>query len=163
MNRDPADWVSPIVALLVVVGAVAQTLSALQVTGAYGWRSAVPRATVAPAYLALDRALDRHDARVELGGMRDPFAFGAPAVVRTGPPPRRRPAPTPVVVQENPVVTAILWDNDPRALVRWRSREWTVREGGLFDEFQVLGITRDQVTLKHGDSTLVLRRRQPGE
>jgi len=47
--------------------------------------------------------------------------------------------------------------------VRWKDREWTVREGGLFDDFQVVSITRDQVSLRHGEATLVLQRRNPGD
>ena len=72
--------------------------------------------------------------------------------------PIERPAPPAV-----PVLTAIVWDNDPRALVHWKDREWTVREGGLFDEFQVVSITRDQVSLRRGDATLVLQRRNLGD
>jgi hypothetical protein len=69
-----------------------------------------------------------------------------------------RPTPPP-----QPVLTAILYDNDPRALIHWQDRDWTVRQGGLFDDFQVVAITREQVTLRHGETTLVLQRRQPGE
>ena len=163
MNRDPVAWVSPIVALIVLAAAAAQTLGALRVTGAFGWQSAVPRVAVSPVYGALERALDRHDPRFALAGMRDPFMYGPLPVVAVAPVLPTHPRPAPVVRRELPVVTAIVWDNDPRALVRWRAWEWTVRVGGLFDEFQVVGITRDQVTLKHGDSTLVLSRRNPGE
>jgi hypothetical protein len=67
------------------------------------------------------------------------------------------------VVLAVPVLTAIVWDSDPRALIRWNEREWTVREGGLFDEFQVVRITRDHVTLRRGEETLELHRRNPGE
>jgi hypothetical protein len=66
-------------------------------------------------------------------------------------------------VVETPLLTAIVWDNDPRALVRWNGREWTVREGGLFDEFQVVRISREQVTLRRGEALLVLNRRNPGD
>jgi hypothetical protein len=69
----------------------------------------------------------------------------------------RRPADAPAPAA--PVVTAIVTDNDPRALVRWKGREWTIRPGGLFDEFVVRSITRDQVTLLRGSETLVLTRK----
>jgi hypothetical protein len=72
-------------------------------------------------------------------------------------PPPRPPAPA------LPILTAIVWDSDPRAVVHWKDREWTVREGGLFDEFQVMSISRDQVSLRRGDATLVLQRRNNGE
>ena len=164
MNRA-GEWVSPLVALLVLAVVIAQTLGALQVTGAFGWHASVPRARVAPAYLSLERAIDRRDPSFTLANLRDPFGYGHADIDRAAAarptPPKSRPAP--VVVPALPVLTAIVWDNDPRALVRWQQREWTVREGGLFDEFQVVSITRDQVTLRRGDETLVLNRRNPGE
>jgi hypothetical protein len=161
VNRDAGAWVSPLVALLVLGLVSAQTLEALHVSGAFGWHSAAPRAAMAPAYLSLDRALQRHDPSFTLEDLRDPFDYGRTDAA--DPLPRARPKPVPVVVPARPVLTAIVWDNDPRALVRWKDREWTVREGGLFDEFQVVGITRDQVSLRRGDETLVLKRRNPGE
>ena len=165
MTRTAGVWISPLVAMLVLGVVVAQTLAALQVTGAFGWHASVPRATVAPAYQSLDHAIDRHDASFTLAGLRDPFGYGHAGADRfaAASPPPPRPRPDPVVVVALPVLTAIVWDNDPRALVRWQQREWTVREGGLFDEFQVVSITRDQVTLRRGDETLVLNRRNPGE
>ena len=166
MNRDPGTWISPIVALAVLVAAVLQTLGALGASGAFGWRSARPLPKVPPAYQAIERALDRRDPHFTFEGMRDPFMYGRPAGDNEG----RAPVPVPVrphlVVQAPepvPVVTAIVFDSDPRALVHWKDRDWTVRQGGLFDEFQVLSITRDQVTLRRGDAELVLKRRKPGE
>ena len=165
MNRDAGAWVSPLVAALVLGGVIAQTLGALHVTGAFGWHASAPRATVAPVYLALDRAIDLHDARFTLANLRDPFGYGRADINRTvaALPAPTRPKPVPLVAPALPLLTAIVWDNDPRALVRWNQREWTVREGGLFDDFQVISITRDQVTLRRGDETLVLNRRNPGE
>ncbi len=165
MNRDPGFWISPLVALAVLGATVALTLGALGVTGAFGWRTEVPRAAVPPAYQAVDRALDRHDPHFTLEDLRDPFQPGRPDHDGDGddPPPAPRPkvvVPVPVVL---PVLTAIVYDNDPRALVRWKDREWTVRAGGLFDEFQVVSITREQVTLRRGTEDLVLTRRNPGE
>lgn len=163
MSRGPGAWVSPLVALLVFAASAAQTFGALRVTGAFGWRAPARRVPMAPAYHALERALDRHDPGFRLAGLRDPFAYGrGESRTGTAPPPTRT-RPVPVVVAAVPVLTAIVWDNDPRALVHWKDRDWTVREGGLFDEFQVTGITRDQIVLRRGDETLVLRRRNPGE
>lgn len=165
MNRDPGTWVSPLVALAVLAIAVTQTLGALGVTGAFGWGNTGPRAAVPPAYIAVERAIDRHDPSFTFEDMHDPFLFGHPDHDADGddPPPPPRPKVVVPVVQPLPVLTAIVWDNDPRALVRWQGREWTVRSGGLFDEFQVVSITRDRVTLRRGDSELVLTRRNPGE
>lgn len=164
MNRDPLSWISPVVAIAVMVTAVVQTLGALAVTGAFGQGVHSTPSVVSPAYQAVEDALDRRDPRFALEGLRDPFQFGAPPADDPAkaptPPPVRLAAPVPVVL---PVLTAIVWDSDPRALVRWQDREWTVREGGLFDEFQVVKISRDQVTLRRGDETIVLKRRNPGE
>lgn len=163
MNRDAAAWVSPLVAAAVLAAVVFQTLGALGVTGAFGWRSAGPPAVVSPAYVSLDRALDRRDPSFTLEGLRDPFVFPRPAAPAT-PSPRPRVQVVPVAPPPPaPLLTAIVWDNDPWALVRWKDREWRVREGGLFDEFQVVKISRDEVTLRRGDSSLVLRRRNPGD
>ena len=161
MNRDPAAWVARLVALAVLAAIGAQTISALGVTGAFDSRDATVMVPVPPAYQAVDRALDRRDARAPFTGARNPFEFRLPPREPAPPHVVARPAPAPV--ESDPVLTAIVWDNDPRALVRWKDREWTVREGGLFDEFQVVSITRDQVRLVRGDATIVLQRRNPGE
>jgi hypothetical protein len=162
VSRGPEAWLPPLVALTVLIAAGMQTVAALRVTGAFGWQTDVVPVAVPPAYTSVNRALDRRDPRRELDAVRDPFTVRAPVAVRTPSPPRKqveRPAPPPAV----PVLTAIVWDSDPRALVHWKDREWTVREGGLFDEFLVVSITRDQVSLRRGDATLVLQRRHPGD
>ena len=165
MSRDASGWVSPLVAVFVLAMVSAQIFGALRVTGAFGWHAPAPRVTSSPAYESLDRAIDRHDPNFTPEGLRDPFEYGRVEGASQGkhPPAPPRPKPVPVVIPALPVLTAIVWDNDPRALVRWKEREWTVREGGLFDEFQVVAITRDQVTLRRGDETLVLNRRNPGD
>lgn len=168
MNRDLSWLASPIVALVVLVVAVIQTVGALGVTGAFGAGGTTPRPAMAPAYQSLDRAIDRRDPHFSLVGLRDPFTFGRregdnegvvspPAVARP------RPAATVTAPEARPVLTAIVSDNDPRAVIHWKDRDWTVRVGGLFDEFQVVSITREQVTLRRGDATLVLQRQNPGD
>ena len=163
MSRGPEAWLSPLVAVAVLVAAAMQVAGALGVTGAFGWRAAAVQVAVPRAYLAVDAALDRRDSRLVVDRVSDPFT-SSPAVAAV-PPPRPRPQagarkPAPPV---EPVLTAIVWDNDPRALVRWLNREWTIRQGGLFDEFEVVSITRDQVRLRRGDATLVLQRRNSGD
>jgi hypothetical protein len=163
VSRGPETWIPSLVALAVLVAAGTQTMGALRVTGAFGWQPDAVPVGVPPAYETVNRALDRHDPRLALTSVRDPFT------ARMQVPPR---APIrPVAARETlappppalPILTAIVWDSDPRALVHWKDREWTVRAGGLFDEFQVMSITRDQVSLRRGDATLVLQRRNPGE
>ena len=161
MSRDPARWITGVVVLAVLAAVVAQTLAALGVTGAFGWRVAPVMLPVPLAYRTVDLALDRRDAVQPLGGVRDPFEFWHAPPEPTAA--RLRPRSIAVVASAAPVLTAIVWDNDPRALVRWKGREWTLREGGLFDVFQVVSITRDQVLLVRGDESLVLRRDKPGE
>lgn len=162
MSRRSDSWLSPLVALAVLVLAGLQTVGALGVTGAYGWQPDAVLVAVPPAYLAVDRALALGDSHVTLDDVRDPFRM------RVSPPsraagPAARPRVLPPAVPSAPVLTAIVWDSDPRALVRWKDREWTIREGGLFDEFQVTSISRDQVSLRRGEATLVLLRRNPGD
>lgn len=162
MSRGPESWLPPLVALSVLVAAGLQTVGALHVTGAYGWQAEAVPVAVPPVYESVDRALDRHDPRLSLDAVRDPFTARAPAlalVLR----PMRASAPDTLPAPALPILTAIVWDNDPRALVHWKDREWTIREGGLFDEFEVMSITRDQVSLRRGDATLVLQRRKPGD
>lgn len=161
MNRGPETWIPSLVALAVLVAAGTQTVGALRVTGAFGWQPDAVPVGVPPAYETVNRALDRSDPGLALASVRDPFTLRmqvpARAAARTV---ARLETPPPPAL---PVLTAIVWDSDPRALVHWKDREWTVREGGLFDEFQVVSITRDQVSLRRGDATLVLQRRNPGD
>lgn len=162
MSRGPEAWLPSLVALAVLAAASTQTVSALRVTGAFGWQTETVPVGVPPPYESVNRALDRHDPRLAIADVRDPFAARLAAAR-----PLRRPARLPDSIKPTapalPILTAIVWDSDPRALVHWKGRDWTVREGGLFDEFQVMSITRDQVNLRRGDATLVLQRRNPGD
>ena len=161
MNRGPG-WISPLVALAVLGLAVTQTLEGLGATGAFGLRVVTMRVEVPLPYQDVDRAIERRDRAESPEKVPDPFSFSRGDPVASIAPARPQPvvvAPPPPV----PVLTAIVWDNDPRALVRWNGREWTIREGGLFDEFQVMRISREQVTLRRGEATLVLQRRNLGE
>lgn len=169
MKRSPMDLAPGAIALLVLVVLGAQTLSALRVTGSFGVGPHSPRLLVAPAIRTLEGQLAASPKPSPVAPPRDPFSF-RPAVVEN---PSGAPAPTAVrvrptpaaapVAPAEPVLTAILFDNDPRALLRWKDRDWTVRQGGLFDEFQVVAISRTQVTLRRGEATLVLQRRNPGD
>lgn len=165
MSRDASEWVSPLVAVVVLTLVTAQIFGALQVTGAFGWHSPAPPLVASPSYRSLERAIDLHDPSFSLADLRNPFEYGRLAGGPDGSdsPRSQRHKSAPVAPAPMPVLTAIVWDNDPRALIHWKQREWTVREGGLFDEFQVVGFTREQVTLRRGDETLVLHRRNPGE
>jgi len=160
MSRGPETWIPSLVALAVLIAAGTQTVGALRVTGAFGWQPDAVPVGVPPAYETVNRALDRGDPRLALTSVRDPFTARMQVVPRA---PLRTVRHETLAPPALPVLTAIVWDSDPRALVHWKDREWTVREGGLFDEFQVLSITRDQVSLRRGEATLVLQRRNPGD
>jgi hypothetical protein len=158
MNRDIAGVLRPLLALALFAFIVWQTGSALRASGV--WERAVkslPTAADDPL-VALDTQISPPGAAPSVVA-RDPFS-NAPVPAPSGPVRQRIVVP---VAPAKPLLTAIVWDTDPRALIRWKEREWTVRAGGLFDEFQVLGITRDQVTLAHGGETLVLQRKPRGE
>ena len=167
MRRGPELWLSPLVAIAVLVAAATQVAGALGVTGAFGWRAAAVHVAVPRAYLAVDAALDRRDPRLVVDRVSDPFSARSSAAVaaaeRRDPRPRLQAGPRKPAPPAEPVLTAIVWDDDPRALVRWRDREWTIRQGGLFDEFEVVSISRDQVSLRRGDATLVLQSRNSGD
>jgi len=62
-----------------------------------------------------------------------------------------------------PQLTAILWDADPRAMIRYDGRDYTVRENSLFAEFRVASITKSNVTLERNGSPIVLSLRPRGE
>ena len=159
MNRGPL-WISLLVALGVLALVVAATIEGLRVTGAFGWDVAPVHVEVPLAYRSMEAALERRDRTRPGRRVGDPFSYTRGVVRVAALLPPTEPA---AVVAETPLLTAIVWDDDPRALVRWNGREWTIREGGLFDEFQVVRISREQVTLRRGEATLVLHRRNPGE
>lgn len=162
MNRDISRFLGPLFALALLAFVLVQTLHALQDSGV--WRFGAPR-VVAPAadpLAELDGLIARAQGATFDAASRDPFGYGAASPRPGGDRPvvRRPVVPPPPAT---PVLTAILYDNDPRALVRWKDREYIVRSGSLFAEFEVLSIARDQVVLKRGAETLVLRRKPQGD
>ncbi len=166
MNRDLRGLLAPLVAIVVFGVVFVQTYGALRSSGAWGASTHRRAAIVVPddPFGGVNALLLRAQPALDAGMLRDPFATGAapaPVAQVTGPV-KPRPVPPPPA-PERPVLTAIVFDSDPRALVRWKGREWTVRKGGLFDEFQVLDITREQVSLSRGSETLVLQRKPQGD
>ena len=162
MNRDLSVILGPFVAVLLFSFVVWQTVGALAATGV--WQRE-PRTRVrAPddPFAAVDRFVVDPAAGNPGSQVRDPFLYGG-IVVSTTPrkPVVRKPVLPPPPAR--PQLTAIVWDADPRALVRWKDHEYTIRAGGLFDEFQVVNITRDQVILRRGAENIVLQRRSQGE
>jgi hypothetical protein len=162
MRLDPARLLGPLVAALVLVFVLQQTLGSLRAAGVWGQR----HTTVAPAASPFARieALLEPAPSGPAAVSRDPLAFGrAPAPVvkpgRTAP----RPAPAPVA-PARPVLTSIVWlESNPSATLRWNGRDYPVQTNTLFDEFQVQSITRNQVTLTRGGETLVLQLPKKGD
>jgi hypothetical protein len=110
----------------------------------------------------MDGLIARTQGATFAGASRDPFGYGAVAAVPStlGPVVRKPVVPPP---PQWPVLTAIVFDADPRAQLRWRGTIYSVRQGALFDEFVVVSISRDQVVLKRGTDSFILQRKTQGE
>jgi hypothetical protein len=162
VNRDAGRPLAPLLALGLFAFVLYQTAHALQDSDV--WRFAQPKAVapVADPLADLDGVIARAQSAPFAGADRDPFAYGSaaprPSVLPTV---ARRPTPPPA--PETPVLTAIVYDADPRAVLRWKGRDYSVRAGGLFDEFVVVSISREQVVLKRGSDSIVLQRKPQGE
>lgn len=163
MKIDAKALFAPLVAALVLALVVQRTLGALRSSGS--WRAKPPAVRVIPPdpYARLDRLLAPQDAAPDSGPVRDPLRYvvkRAPIATRTTPVRRRvRHAPAP----PRPVLTAIIWDNDPRATLRYNGRDYSVRENGHFADFRVRSITSEQVVLERNGEPLVLTLRSKGE
>ena len=162
MNREIGRFLAPFLALALMALVVTQTMHSLQEAGV--WRFGARKAFVPPAdpLASLDGLLTRAQAPTFSGASRDPFGYG---LVATRPGGDRLIVRRPVVPRPPPlpVLTAIVFDADPRAVVRWEGREFMIRPDGIFAEFVVESITRDQVILQRGPEKIVLRRKPQGE
>jgi len=78
---------------------------------------------------------------------------------------RRHTEPKPIAPVEppQPSLTAIIWDDDPRATVRWDGRDFSVRANSLFADFTVKSIRPTEVVLERGGQQMVLRLIKKGE
>jgi hypothetical protein len=161
VNIDLKRVFVPLIAIALLAVVSLQTSEALKSAGA--WRKSPPGMNRPDPYAALEAEIAARSKAVELVSMRDPFQYArapepaTPRVVRASapvaPPPPRR-----------PVLTAILQgDNDPRALLQYGDRDYTVKAGDQFADFQVVSIAGDQVVLARGSERLVLRRPSKGE
>jgi hypothetical protein len=162
MKLDLARLIGPLVAILVLVLVVQQTLGSLRAGGVWGQRHAAVAATTSP--FARIEGLLAPTTRKPPAVLRDPFSFGrAQVTVATRRPAVARPAPAPVAPAQ-PVLTSIVWlESNPSATLRWNGRDYPVQTNTLFDEFRVQNITRNQVTLVRGDETLVLKLPKKGD
>ena len=156
MKIEPRSLVAPALALIVVVMVITQTMGALRRSGAWEPRKphhAAPRRD--DPYARLDREIAQALAAAPADNLRYPFVWGGAPAAAVHPAKIRPAKPVP---PPRPVLTAILWDNDPRALIHWNDRDYTVRSGDRFAEFHVTSFTREQIVLDRNGESLVLKR-----
>ena len=160
MKLDAGTLVPPLAAILIFALILTLTREALQLTGA--WQKASAAAATAPSpFASLEKGIAAAR-RNQMDVSRDPLRWPT-APIATASAPKRplkpmKPAPPP-----SPVLTSIIFDADPRATVRWDGHDYSVRPGGLFADFRVTSITRDQVVLDHGNQAVVLRLPNKGD
>jgi hypothetical protein len=161
MKLDARSLIAPLIAVLSLVLVTQRTVDALHRAGLWSGpgRSSVVRND--DPYARLDQAIARSAAPPPASSTRDPFSYVYAQVAVSHHVPRSHepvvPPPPP------PLITAIIWDNDPRALIRLNGHEYTVRSGAQFADYRVIAITRDQVTLDQHGTILVLNRTLKGE
>jgi hypothetical protein len=159
---DARNVVAPLLALVVLAMVFVQTSDAMRRSGA--WRAKVTnlsRAHAEDPYVSLDRQIAESRRADAAQTARDPFGFVQAAPVASGPVRPRKPVVPPP--PPRPQLTAIVWDADPRALVHWNDRDYTIRTNDLFDVFRVISITREQVVLQRGSESVVLKRPNQGD
>lgn len=160
MRPQASNVVSPVAAVLILLLILTQTQEALQLSGAWQKARAEAAATPSPFALLEQRLATPtfSSAAIRRDPLRPPEAT---TLARNGPVRPAKPSkPAPVPV---PILTSIIFDADPRATVRWDGRDYSVRPGGLFADFRVTSIARDQVVLDQGGQSLVLRLPTRGE
>jgi hypothetical protein len=167
---DPKSLVAPAIAAFVLILAVQQTMSALKSSGA--WRAVRQPTGARPPdpYATVDAILSRPLAEYPTERQRDPFGYAAAPVAVVTPPSggsrvrRQVTVPLPPPVPARPVLTAIIFDADPRATIRFNSRDFSVRENSLFADYRVKSITASQVVLESNKGeALVLILRPKGD
>jgi hypothetical protein len=158
MNLDAKVLLGPLLALVILGVIGQQTADALRRSGTGGPRRTTSQPPPDP-YAMLDAQLALPDT-VKRTGLRDPFSYGrapAPIATRTIERPLTPPPPP------RPVLTAILTDIDPRALVRYMDRDYTIKPGDQFADFKVISISADEVVLDRGGQRIALHRPTRGE
>ncbi len=162
MRRLFTGFVAPLLATVLLAVMLVQTRTALRASGAWNRGGLRPHTPVTDPYAPLDHLIADAASAPAPALTRDPFALGPIVSAVTD---AERPAPRPVAPPPppKPVLTSIVWDNDPRATIRWDGRDYSVRENALFADFRVAGISRDQVVLERGGERIVLVLRTKGE
>lgn len=156
MRIAPQALLPPLVAIFVAVVVVQQTSSALRSSGAWRGRTPVQTPRRVDPYTRLDDLVAAPPSNLVVS--RDPFVFGGMIRAEAGPanPVRRPVVPTPPPAPAVPVLTSIIFDEDPRATVRYNGRDFSVRQNSLFADFRVASISATQIVLDRGGQPLVL-------
>ena len=163
MKLDARMIVSPLVALA-ILGAIATfTREALTLSGAWRRARIVARHSSPDPFAPIDHMLATTPPP-RAAVLRDPFSIAQPVLATHLQSKHTRahheaPAPPPPM----PVLTSIVFDADPRAIVHFNGRDYSVRAGSLFADFRVVNIARDQVVLDQNGSSLILQLPRKGE
>jgi hypothetical protein len=160
VSLEPKHLLAPLIAIAVLAVVGLETSSALRQSGAWAIRRKPTKVAAPDPYARLEAQIALLAVASSPSNLRDPFTYGrAPVSVDRTPPKPKLPPPPP-----QPVLTAILQSgSDPRALLRYSNRDYTVKIGDLFADFKVVSITAEQVVLDRGGSRLVLFRPTKGE
>jgi len=151
-----------VLAILVLGLIGAQTSAALRHSGVWGQAKPKTKVVKVDPYALIESDLARFDPGIPTGGLRDPFSYSsAPRIIQTSEGPKRVAPPPPP--PPKPVLTAILMDEDPRALLQYMDRNYSVKTGDAVAEFHVVSITRDEVVLDGRGQRVVLHRPSKGE
>lgn len=156
MKRAFTAYVAPLLAAVLLLVMLVQTRGALRASGAWDRTGPAKPGPVVDPYAPLDRLVAEAGGTAPGAIAHDPFSIGPVAVAVDPSVPRPAPRPVPPPPPPKPVLTSIVWDDDPRATVRWDGRDYSVRENTLFADFRVASITRDAVVLERGGERIVL-------
>jgi hypothetical protein len=160
VNVDLKPLFAPLIALAILAVIGLQTSDALRNSGAWTTNRRSVKVASPDPYARLEAQITAPARDVPLASLRDPFSYTRAPVATSHAPARPRIPPPP----PRPVLTAILQaENDPRALLRYGDRDYTVRTGDLFSDFKVVSIAADQVVLDRGGQRLILHRPTKGE
>ncbi len=162
MKLDAKSLFLRAVALVVLIVIVQQTSASLQASGAWQRRSRTARVRTEDPYSRLDGLIAAAKTPLEPDRLRNPFLYGAPRG-GTAVTPRPKPVnttPQPVPEPPKPTLTAIVWDSDPQATIRYDGRDFSVHSNSLFSEFRVKSISATQVVLDRNGESIVLTLRQ---
>jgi hypothetical protein len=164
MRIEPRSLIAPLLAVVVMALTLRQIMSALKSSDVWQTRPRINRVRPEDPFARLDNLLGARIPEVPYDRIRDPFSYvsARPVTVVTGHP-QPGPRPQPVVVPPAPVLTSIVWDNDPRATIRYLDKEFSVRENSLFADFTVRSITSSQVVLERNGQEMVLTLRSKGD